>query len=246
MPAAPPFDGDAGELIAKHQMIPAPAVRQLRPDVPAALDALVTAMLAKSPDARPQTMAAVLAALDAFEGKDVDEPTTPRKLPPETSELVDPPTEPPTTLTRGATSHPVVEKTRSRRALVLGAIGATMLGIAGGIVALHAGSSSGDVAVAAGSRSAPAVVHDAEAAAPVVASPEAVALERECLEDQKNLRWPELAECAGRLAAFEPEPASRLKAREGGDGEPGDARAPQGGRRARRPQRGPEAARVDR
>ena len=60
----PPFDGDAGELIAKHQLVAPPLASQLSPSVPPALEALIARMLAKSPDDRPQTMIEVIDALD--------------------------------------------------------------------------------------------------------------------------------------------------------------------------------------
>jgi hypothetical protein len=43
-------------------------VRRFRRDVPAALAALVSRLLAKKPEDRPQTPAAVAAALGAFTG----------------------------------------------------------------------------------------------------------------------------------------------------------------------------------
>ena len=52
----PPFDGDSGELIAKHQLVAPPTPRSVIADLPAALDALISAMLAKATDDRPQTI----------------------------------------------------------------------------------------------------------------------------------------------------------------------------------------------
>ncbi len=51
----PPYhrDGDATPLRAHHVQASVPSVRNVRQEVPAELDALVTAMLAKDPDARP-------------------------------------------------------------------------------------------------------------------------------------------------------------------------------------------------
>jgi predicted Ser/Thr protein kinase len=52
----PPFRaGDAGELIQMHLAVPAPDVRGVRPDVSAALAAVVDALLAKDPDDRYQS-----------------------------------------------------------------------------------------------------------------------------------------------------------------------------------------------
>src|SRR5213078_4816787 len=47
--------GDAGELIQMHLAVPAPDVRSVRPDVSAALAAVVDALLAKDPDDRYQS-----------------------------------------------------------------------------------------------------------------------------------------------------------------------------------------------
>jgi serine/threonine-protein kinase len=53
-----------GDLVAAHLDEPPPDSHQLAPDVPPGLSALIAQMLAKSPDSRPQTMAAVSQALD--------------------------------------------------------------------------------------------------------------------------------------------------------------------------------------
>jgi len=60
-----PYDGDAGELIAKHQLAAVPRPRALRPEVSAYLDVLVTTMLAKDPADRPQSMERVREAIAA-------------------------------------------------------------------------------------------------------------------------------------------------------------------------------------
>jgi tRNA A-37 threonylcarbamoyl transferase component Bud32 len=60
-----PFTGvGLGEVIAKHQYVAAPSPRSLAPALPLALDALISRMLAKPPEDRPQSMHEVLAALD--------------------------------------------------------------------------------------------------------------------------------------------------------------------------------------
>ncbi len=59
----PVFEGQGQELMAKHEdAVPTP-VRQLAPDCPEALEALITQMLAKDPDDRPPTMAVVQSKL---------------------------------------------------------------------------------------------------------------------------------------------------------------------------------------
>jgi len=60
-----PYDGDAGELIAKHQLAPVPAPRAILPELSQGLDLLLTQMLAKSPDERPGSMELVDQALAA-------------------------------------------------------------------------------------------------------------------------------------------------------------------------------------
>jgi serine/threonine protein kinase len=61
----PPFVAEgAGELLGAHQFLDAPRPQSLVPDMPPGLGALIVQMLAKLPDARPQTMAAVSQTLD--------------------------------------------------------------------------------------------------------------------------------------------------------------------------------------
>jgi tetratricopeptide (TPR) repeat protein len=63
-----PFEGETPiAVLAKILLEDPPSLVTARPDVPAALDALVRAMLAKDPAERPADGAAVLEALDAFE-----------------------------------------------------------------------------------------------------------------------------------------------------------------------------------
>jgi eukaryotic-like serine/threonine-protein kinase len=60
-----PFNGAPGELIAQHVLVEAPAPGQFAPDLPPQLEALIVAMLAKEPDDRPATMAAIQRALES-------------------------------------------------------------------------------------------------------------------------------------------------------------------------------------
>jgi protein kinase-like protein len=53
-----------GDIVAAQLYDPPPPPHQLVPDIPAKLSGLITRMLAKHPDARPQTMAAVSQALN--------------------------------------------------------------------------------------------------------------------------------------------------------------------------------------
>jgi len=61
----PPFRGQGlGDIVAAHLHEPPPDPRYFTADLPAAFAALIRAMLAKHPDARPQSMAAVSHVLD--------------------------------------------------------------------------------------------------------------------------------------------------------------------------------------
>jgi eukaryotic-like serine/threonine-protein kinase len=59
---------EPAELVRRHQLEPPPSVSELRPDVPARLESLVAAALAKDPADRPSDGAALLAELEAQPG----------------------------------------------------------------------------------------------------------------------------------------------------------------------------------
>jgi len=61
----PPFAGQPGELIAQHLLVAPPSAISIVPELPMALERLIAEMLAKEPDARPPTMAAVQRALQS-------------------------------------------------------------------------------------------------------------------------------------------------------------------------------------
>lgn len=67
---ATPFRADQSVYALLHQHVsdPPPRLAQLRPDIPAALDTLVSALLAKEPDARPVSAALVAEQLAALRG----------------------------------------------------------------------------------------------------------------------------------------------------------------------------------
>jgi eukaryotic-like serine/threonine-protein kinase len=69
-----PFEGTMRELLTHHRTTPAPRLRSIVPDACPELDALVAAMLAKDPAARPQSMVEVEHVLG---GKPVAMPATP-------------------------------------------------------------------------------------------------------------------------------------------------------------------------
>jgi serine/threonine protein kinase len=60
-----PFDGDLRTIIQSHLRALPPRARQLSPEVSPELDELIAQMLAKDPNARPQSMADVQAALQS-------------------------------------------------------------------------------------------------------------------------------------------------------------------------------------
>jgi diguanylate cyclase (GGDEF)-like protein/PAS domain S-box-containing protein len=63
----PPFTGDTvGEVLRQHLNVAPPALRGFGVDVPRAVDAVVQRLLAKEPDERYQSAAAVLADLEAI------------------------------------------------------------------------------------------------------------------------------------------------------------------------------------
>jgi serine/threonine-protein kinase len=63
----PPFVFEGfGELIQAHLSTVAPRARSIDATIPAAVDALVARLLAKSPDQRPQTMRDLVAEIDAL------------------------------------------------------------------------------------------------------------------------------------------------------------------------------------
>ncbi len=63
----PPYGGDAGDVITKHQSAPIPPLRPAAEATPPALDRLISTMLAKTPDERPPSMTDVDATLGACE-----------------------------------------------------------------------------------------------------------------------------------------------------------------------------------
>ena len=61
----PPFTGTSFVVMQSHVEAPVPSIRELRPDVPDALEAAIARMLAKKPEDRFPTMAHALAAMEA-------------------------------------------------------------------------------------------------------------------------------------------------------------------------------------
>ena len=63
----PPYpDGTPMDKLFKHQLEPAPMVRDIRPDVPESLGKLLVKLMSKTPDGRPANEAMVAAMLEPF------------------------------------------------------------------------------------------------------------------------------------------------------------------------------------
>jgi serine/threonine-protein kinase len=142
----PPYDGDSGELIAKHQLAPVPQPRLLAPELPPSLDALLRAMLAKQPEDRPQNMEQVEAQLEMCLAHGDDAPTGMMNARAPTAQPIAPPAAPPppvlTQATAGTIDVPtahttlsssarggVLDVVRGRPGIVFGALGATLFGV---------------------------------------------------------------------------------------------------------------------
>ncbi len=195
-----PFDGDSGELIAKHQRDPVPDLRALAP-VPEAYASLVEKMLAKSPDARPQTMANVAAALAAMDGSHAEPPPV----------SVARPAEADTTIVHSTTA-------RRRRRIALAGGGVVGAGI---VLALALGGGGGgkppaprDAAVAVAQ--APVAVSEAapvpDAASTFPSDDAGHQIYVTCLEAKARRNWGDLGGCADELAAHDPATAALLHA----------------------------------
>jgi serine/threonine protein kinase len=65
---APPFHSTFADIMRAHRDEPAPPVRELRPDLPAAFADLIMSMVAKDPADRPASMAEVATRLTALSG----------------------------------------------------------------------------------------------------------------------------------------------------------------------------------
>jgi DNA/RNA endonuclease YhcR with UshA esterase domain len=60
----PPYaDGNLAQKLLSHQMAPVPSVREVRPEIPEAIDEIIAGMMAKDPDERYQTPHDVAEAL---------------------------------------------------------------------------------------------------------------------------------------------------------------------------------------
>jgi serine/threonine protein kinase len=177
-----PFAGDSGELIAKHQLVDPPSARQVNPALPIVLDQLITSMLAKNPDDRPQTMAAVLDVLEECDYRSVEPPTMPDHVP--LRDTTDQPTPSTTTLSEAAAKP---KPARTKLWLAIAAPVLVVIGIAVGFYAAPGDSKP----------------------APVAAAPQQPPSERAkdlklvCLQAQLEKRWDALHSCGEQLAPIE-------------------------------------------
>lgn len=71
---APFTSSDVGDLLRMHAVMPPPDLREVAPDVPPALAAIVARLLAKEPDDRYQTGADLLADLRRLDDNPEDRP----------------------------------------------------------------------------------------------------------------------------------------------------------------------------
>ena len=213
---ARPYDGDAGEQIAKHQLAPVPVARTVNPAIPAELDALVSQMLAKTPDERPGSMEFVDEALATFE-RAPTQPVLPARSP---SNL---PAPPPTAMAMFEAENAPTKVTAagpSRRSLAAGAAGVIVLGVLLGVVCTRASSSSEQTTAAtpppADAAAVAVVAPDAAVVIPVAATPDAAPpstddVKIECLKLAADKKWRELMACTDRLASADPVTATSLR-----------------------------------
>jgi serine/threonine protein kinase len=209
-----PYEGDAGELIAQHQLAPIPTPRSFAPDVPPPLEALVTHMLAKAPDERP-SMDAVESALASLDATSVAAraQSSPIAHAPTIAAQQESPTSV-TTIHEGAGEQTGLEAKRQRRNLVLGAVGVIVFGALLGVIVTRGGkepdrvahqpvvSPSADAAVAM-APDAPVEPSTVDAAAPVVDTT-ADDLALRCTKLRADRKWTELLDCGDELAKTEP------------------------------------------
>jgi len=100
-----PFDGSGFEVLLAHLHRPPPAPSSKNPEVPAAADQLVAALMAKKPDDRPQSADLVVATLDEVLRELEEQPparSTRKRARPATPRATKPATKP-ATAARGAT-----------------------------------------------------------------------------------------------------------------------------------------------
>jgi serine/threonine protein kinase len=194
------FDGDAGELIAKHQLSPPPRARSIKPEVPAYLDVLISTMLAKETKDRPQSMARVRESLAAcaagapWTGGTAD-------LSPDTPPDATTPDTPATTLSSGAGSREVTHQSRlpTYAVPVAAAAGVVLAAVLVIVLATRHGSSDEPKPLPP---PAPAIVQPPPPAPP---TEDRGAKERACRDLAVKRAWDDLGRCSDQLARIAPE-----------------------------------------
>jgi tetratricopeptide (TPR) repeat protein len=189
-----------GELIAKHQLVPPPTPRSLVGEVPVPLDRLITSMLAKSPNDRPQTMGMVEDALAEIDSRTVEGPSLAGDTMPDAAAYA------PTTVMPSAI--------RRRLPLIAGGIGAAMLGIIAGLFTMCGDkkpSAQANIAEQGSSAepSRPVVVE-----VPLDAAPDSDRLRSElaldCQQAQADAKWTVLAACSEKLKPYDQDAARKF------------------------------------
>ncbi len=208
-----PFTGDSGEQLIAHQKTPPPSARALAPSLPAAIDALITRMLAKAPTERPQSMTEVGDALADTN----DEPDTVVHAP----------------LERGRVSAEITTvaettvRPRDRRVLYAAAgLSALAIVVVTALVLSRRGPREQPAPAPVASADAAPVVADAAIAIAPAPHPEADArviaenapaidedvsrLKLVCAEANDKRRWSELVDCADQLSKFDKATGERM------------------------------------
>ncbi|MBA3463960.1 MAG: serine/threonine protein kinase [Deltaproteobacteria bacterium] len=154
-----PFDGEVGELIAKHQMEPAPSMRTILPQIPDGLERLVASMLVKDPAQRLGSMAEVEHALQHVDTKALQTVMLPPDVAAGTSGV-----RPITTLGGAAGMTAATVASGRRMSLIAGLLVVLVIGAGVAVFATSGGEDAPPPPAAA------AAVTPAHASAPVVTS----------------------------------------------------------------------------
>ncbi len=210
-----PYEGDAGELIAQHQLAPVPTPRTFAPELAQPLEALVTQMLAKTPDERP-SMDAVESALASFDATSLATNPPAKGIPSAANNELAPTSV--TTLYEGVGERTEMEQKAQRRNLVLGAIGVIVFGVLLGVIVTRGGKEPERQAAQQAQQPpapAPIVTPDAPPA-PVVVADVPPATEKDelvlrCTKLRADRKWAELVTCADEVSSFDPVRGEELR-----------------------------------
>ncbi len=217
-----PYDGDAGELIAKHQLAAVPAPRAVFPELSQGLDTLLRQMLAKAPDERPASMEVVDDALAACEGPASKLLPPAPLLPPRADREVMPTA---STMFEGERTQTA---TKSPPWKLIGGAGAVIaLGVILAIaVTGRGGDEPEDKPTTVAAVGSPVAM---DAAAPTAIGSSAVVIQPtiqvdagaplstadvtlECSKLAADRQWAEVLACSDRLASLDPARAKELRA----------------------------------